>query len=155
MGEEYPTQDLPIAATELTDEELLEYSTAQRLKNRILTIFGVLLGILLIIGVIYAIIAMVNHPAETETIRDIMIIFLAIQFSIIGLVLIILIVQLALLTELLRTEVTPILKSTNETLANVRGTSAFMSDQIVKPSIKVIGSFAALRRAVDLLRFRR
>ena len=150
MNEEFPDLNLPTS-----DEELLEYSTDQRLKNRILVFLGILLLLALLAGLLIAVVAMVNNPVKTETIRDIMIIFLAVEFSVIGLVLIILIVQLALITELLRNEVAPILKSTNETLANVRGTSAFLSDNLVKPVVKVNSSFAALRRAFDILRFRR
>jgi len=149
MNDEIPNLDLPTS-----DEELREYSTAQRLKNRILIFLGILLLFALLVGVLFAVVAMVNNPGKTETIRDIMIIFLAIEFSIIGLVLVILIVQLALLTELLRNEVSPILKSTNETLANVRGTSEFLSDNLVKPVVKVNSTFTALRRAFDILRFR-
>ena len=150
MNEEFPDLDLPTS-----DEELLEYSTAKNLKNRILIFLGILLLLALLALVLFAVVAMVNNPVKTETIRDIMIIFLAIEFSIISLVLIILIVQLALLTELLRNEVSPILKSTNETLANVRGTSEFLSDNLVRPVVKVNSSFAAMRRALDIIRFRR
>ncbi|MFA9405673.1 MAG: hypothetical protein ACERKX_07625 [Anaerolineales bacterium] len=150
MNEEFPDLELPTS-----DEELLEYSTAKNLKNRILIFLGILLLLALLALVLFAVVAMVNNPVKTETIRDIMIIFLAIEFSIISLVLIILIVQLALLTELLRNEVSPILKSTNETLANVRGTSEFLSDNLVKPVVKVNSSFAAMRRALDIIRFRR
>ena len=150
MNEEFPDLDLSTS-----DEELLEYSTAKNLKNRILIFLGILVLLALLALVLFAVVAMVNNPVKTETIRDIMIIFLAIEFSIISLVLIILIVQLALLTELLRNEVSPILKSTNETLANVRGTSEFLSDNLVKPVVKVNSSFAAMRRALDIIRFRR
>lgn len=150
MNEEFPDLDLPTS-----DDELLEYSTAQRVKNRILVFLGILLLFALLAGILFAVVAMVNNPVKTETIRDIMIIFLAIEFSVISLVLIILIVQVALLTELLRNEVAPILKSTNETLANVRGTSEFLSDNLVKPVVKVNSSLTALRRAFDILRFRR
>jgi hypothetical protein len=150
MNEEFPDLELPTS-----DEELLEYSTAKNLKNRILIFLGILLLLALLALVLFAVVAMVNNPVKTETIRDIMIIFLAIEFSIISLVLIILIVQLALLTELLRNEVSPILKSTNETLANVRGTSEFLSNNLVKPVVKVNSSFAAMRRALDIIRFRR
>jgi len=150
MSDEFPDLDLPTS-----DEELLEYSTDQSVKNRILVFFGILLVLALLAGILFAVVAMVNNPVKTETIRDIMIIFLAIEFSVISLVLIILIVQVALLTELLRNEVAPILKSTNETLANVRGTSEFLSDNLVKPVVKVNSSLTALRRAFDILRFRR
>jgi hypothetical protein len=138
----------------ISDEDLIEFSTSRNNQSRILTIFGVLVIVLLIIGTVIAIAAMLNNPGKTETIRDIVIIFLAAEFSIIGLVLVILIIQLSLLTELLRDEIAPIMRSTNETLANVRGTTAFLSDNLVRPVVKVNSSIAALRRALDLIRFR-
>jgi hypothetical protein len=95
---------------------------------------------------------MVRNPAQTETIRDIVIIFMAVEALIIGLVLILLIVQVARLTDLLRNEIKPILDSTNETLGTLRGTTRFLSDNLVKPVVKVNSSMAAVRRALNIIR---
>ena len=73
----------------------------------------------------------------------------------IGLAMIILIVQLAKLTALLQNEVKPILQSTTETLNTLRGTTAFLSNNVVQPVIKANSSVAAARRALDLLRMGR
>ena len=109
--------------------------------------------LLLIIVVIVAIISMVNNPDKTETIRDIVIIFMAVESLLIGLVLIVMITQLARLTAMLQNEVKPILDSTNETINTLRGTTTFLSDNLVEPVVKVNSFVAAFRRAIELVRF--
>lgn len=108
-----------------------------------------------IAGMIFAALALARNPAQTETIRDIVIIFMAGESLLIGFVLIVLIVQVARLTELLRSEIKPILDSTNETLGTLRGTTRFLSDHLVEPVVKVNSSFMALRRAATLFGGRR
>ena len=121
-------------------------------RTRVLAVIGVLLILALIAGVVFAVIAMARNPAQTETIRDIVIIFMAVEALVIGLVLILLIIQIARLTDLLRNEIKPILSSTNETLGTLRGTTRFLSDNLVKPVVKVNSSMAAVRRALNLIR---
>jgi len=109
---------------------------------------------LVVAGLVLAISAMVRNPDSTETVRDILIIFVAGESFLIGLALIVLIVQLARLTALLQNEVRPILESTNDTVNTLRGTSQFLSDNVVRPVIKANGSLAAVRRVMDLIRRR-
>ena len=130
-------------------------ATANEFNVRLWSILGALFLLVLIAGVVLAIIAMVQNPATTENIRDIVIIFMAIESLLIGVALIVLVIQLARLTDLLVNEVKPILDSTNETLGTIRGTTRFLSENLVRPVVKVNSSFAALRRAAELLRFRR
>ena len=85
-------------------------------NQRAILVGALLLLIVLIAGVVLAVISMVNHPDQTETIRDIVIIFMALESLIIGLTLIVLIIQLAKLTALLQNEIRPILESTNDQL---------------------------------------
>lgn len=120
-------------------------------KQRAILIGAFVLLIVLIVGVVLAVISMVNHPDQTETIRDIVIIFMAVESLIIGLTLIILIIQLAKLTALLQNEIRPILDSTNETVNNLRGTTTFLSNNLVKPVIKANSTFAAVRQALGLI----
>ncbi|HEY42464.1 MAG TPA: hypothetical protein G4O11_00585 [Anaerolineae bacterium] len=128
-------------------------TTAEGEGSRLWVIGAGLLVLLLITGVVFAVISMVNNPNKTETIRDIVIIFMAIESLLIGLVLIVLITQLARLTTMLQNEVKPILDSTNETINTLRGTTTFLSDNLVEPVVKVNSYIAALRRAIELLRF--
>ena len=128
------------------------YDSPQSIGKQRAIIIGVLLFLLiLIIGVVLAVISMVNHPSQTETIRDIVIIFMAVESLIIGLTLIILIIQLAKLTTLLQNEIRPILDSTNETLQTLRGTTTFLSNNLVKPVIKANSTVAAVKQALGLI----
>lgn len=132
-----------------------ESSQVSDLKLRIWGFVAVAFLLILIAGVVLAVIAMVQNPATTENIRDIVIIFMAIESLLIGVALVVLIIQLARLTDLLVNEVKPILDSTNDTLGTIRGTTHFLSKNLVQPVVKMNSSFAALRRAGELLRFRR
>ncbi len=118
-------------------------------------VLGVVFFLVLIAGVVLAVTVMVKNPGQTETIRDIMIIFMAFVALIIGFALVILLVQLARLTNLLRYEIGPILEATNETIGSLRGTTRFLSDNLVTPVVKANSTFAALRRAIELVDFRR
>jgi len=79
-------------------------------------------------------------------IRDIFIIFLAIESMFIGFALVVLMVQVARLTNLLQHEIKPILESTNETINTVRGTAIFVSENIVEPVMKINSYIAALSK---------
>jgi hypothetical protein len=89
------------------------------------------------------------------TARDVAIIILALESIIIGILLAFLILQLQALIRLLREEIQPILDSVNETASTVRGTTAFVSDTVVSPVMRVAGVISALRRIVDVLTRRR
>src|SRR3989304_9802538 len=110
--------------------------------------------VVLIACISVAVAYMVQNPAQTELLRNIVIILMALEFLLIGLALIVLIVQIARLTALLENEIRPILDSTNETPKPLRGTTPFLSDNLVQPVIKPNSSFSAVRRALDLLRLR-
>jgi len=115
-------------------------------------IVAAIVGVILIVGVVFAIIGMVRNPGATETIRDIFIIVMALESLVIGAALIILIIQIAQLTNLLRHEIKPILDSTNETVSTVRGTTAFLSENLVDPVIKLNGYVAGLQQVLEGLR---
>ena len=121
-------------------------------QQRVIIIVAAVIGVALIVGVVFAIIGMVRNPTATETIRDIFIIVMALESLVIGVALIILIIQIAQLTNLLRHEIKPILDSTNETVSTVRGTTAFLSENLVDPVIKLNGYVAGLQRVLEGLR---
>lgn len=83
--------------------------------------------------------------------RDIAIIVLALESIIIGVLLAILVIQVMKLVRMLREEVMPILKSTQDTVSTVRGTADFMSDHLVQPVVKVSSLAAGARQAVGVL----
>jgi membrane protein implicated in regulation of membrane protease activity len=100
-----------------------------------------------------AIFFLAKAPATVTTqIRDIFIILMAFEFLVLGAALVILIVQLAKLVNLLQNEVKPILEATSETVKTLKGTTAFLSDNLVDPVIKLNGYLAGIKKALDLLR---
>jgi len=127
-------------------------SDAEARATRKTLIIGIAAGILLLAGLIVGVIFLASNPAATETVRDIFIIFLALEFLLIGAALVILIVQIARLTALLENEIKPILASTTETVNTLRGTSTFLSNQLVNPVVKTYSSFSAIRKVLDLFR---
>lgn len=121
-------------------------------QQRLYLLIGAVALLLLLAGSIAAALFLVSNPARAETIRDVVIIFMALEFLVIGLALVILIVQLARLTALLQNEVGPILRSTHQTVNTLRGTTAFLSENLVSPVVKVSSSVAAVQRALNLIR---
>ncbi|MCX7682435.1 MAG: hypothetical protein N2508_10845 [Anaerolineae bacterium] len=81
--------------------------------------------------------------------RDAAIIFVAFETMMIGILLIILMIQVQALIVLLRDEIKPMLEAVNDTVATVRGTTQFVSHNVVSPVIKWSSYLAGLRRIVQ------
>ena len=92
-----------------------------------------------------------GNPAQAEAVRDAVIVMIALESLITGAAVIVLIVQVARLTALLQNEVRPLLEASNETLRTVRGTTTFLSDNMVRPVVRLSGAAAAVRRAIELI----
>lgn len=92
-----------------------------------------------------------NYPAEIMALRDVFIIALALESCVFGVVLMIMLIMLIRLVNTVEFEIKPILEKTNDTLGTVRGTSQFVSKNVVDPAVRV-GSFAAgVRRGAKAL----
>ena len=120
-------------------------------QQRKVVIIGVVFVIIILALVIGAIILLAQPTTDTAKVRDIFIIFMALETLLLGVAIIILILQLARLTNLLQNEVKPILESTNETINTLRGTTAFLSDNLVEPVIKLNEYLAALQQFFGLI----
>jgi hypothetical protein len=105
----------------------------------------------LIAGFVVAVIGLLQPATPTGKIRDIFIIFMALETLLIGFVLVILIIQLARLINLLQNEIKPILDSTNETVSTLRGTATFLSENLTDPLVKLNSYVAALNKLVEAL----
>jgi NADH:ubiquinone oxidoreductase subunit K len=102
-----------------------------------------IIAVLFLAAIITGVVFLSRSDADTTgRVRDIFIIVLALESLLIGAALIILVVQLAVLTNIIQNEVRPILASTRETAGNIMGTSQFISKHAVAPIISV-GSFIA------------
>lgn len=121
-------------------------------RQRKLIIAGTIVAIvLLIIGGLAAAFWLVSNPTQAAPVRDVFIIFMALEFMFIGAALVVLVIQLAILTNMLQHEIKPILQSTTETLNTVRGTTAFLAENVVEPVIKLNAALAALGQVADTL----
>lgn len=120
-------------------------------QKRAIIIGVVVLAILVMVGAIWAAIALVNSPAAAATWRDVFIIFMALEAMLIGIALFVLIMQLAVLTNMLKHEIKPILESTNETVNAVRGTTLFVSENLVEPIMKLNGYVAGIVRMAEVI----
>jgi hypothetical protein len=107
---------------------------------------------LVLLGVVIGLIVwLVGNPATAEALRDAVIVMIAFESIITGVAVIVLVVQIARLTALLQNEVRPMLEASNEALRTVRGTTTFLSDNIVRPVVRLSGAAAAVRRAIELI----
>jgi hypothetical protein len=137
--------------SELTPLEEAAQREAER-RQRTIVITAVIFLIILLAGIVAAVIGLLQPNAPTEKIRDIFIIFMALESLLIGIALIILIVQFASLINLLQNEVRPILDATNETVNHLRGTAEFLGENVVEPVIKLNSYLAGMQRMLELIR---
>jgi cytochrome b561 len=106
----------------------------------VLVIVGIILiGVLLALGSQGTI---EQFASWVQVIRDMFIIFLALQGVFIIIALTVLILQVARLINLLQNEVQPILKNTQETVKTATGTVQFVSENVTSPLVKISGFLA-------------
>ncbi|MBT3712576.1 MAG: hypothetical protein HOG15_04415 [Anaerolineae bacterium] len=138
-------------------EEIVEIPEEKEENNegnndqRKVAIIAIVFVLLILGGVVAAVLGLLNENTPTERIRDIFIIFMAFESLVIGVALVILILQIASLMNLLQNEIKPILDATNETVHPLRGTTAFLSENMVDPVIKLNANLAGLQRIFEIL----
>src|SRR5450830_1027546 len=134
---------------EISPEEEVEHRAALRKQRWIMA--GIILAVILVVaGIVVAVIALTKYPAVATNVRDIFIIFMAFESLIIGAALVVLVIQIASLINLLQNEVKPILQSTSDTVNTLRGTTEFLSENLIEPVIKLNSYLAGLRKFFDL-----
>jgi len=140
--------DAYVLNAEQPPEETNEAAPARKSKTWLYVLI-----VVVIVGVVVAGIVLLasKGPDTTSQVRDMFIILMALLSLVIGVALIILIIQLAALINLLQNEIKPILKSTSDTVNTLKGTTAFLSDNLASPVIKMNSSVAGLRRLLDLV----
>lgn len=130
-----------VADLEAPEPQIPEEQAAKRTQ-----LYFIAGGVGFLVFLILVIVLLAANPGPTEVIRDIAIVFVAVESFLIGLALIILLFQLQLLIQVLRDEIQPLLRSVNDTASTVRGTTEFVSHNVVSPVIKLAGFTAAVRR---------
>lgn len=84
--------------------------------------------------------------------RDVSIILLALESIIIGIILLLLLWQVRLLVLLLRDEIGPILRDTQETTQTVQSTTRFVGKRIAKPAVSTISFVAGIKGAIRAMK---
>jgi amino acid permease len=144
-----PDTQLPTPITPLPTSQDVDKETERR--NRQLTI-TLTIAVIVFVGLIaLAVYGLTRNASLTENIRDIFIIFMALESLVIGAALVVLIVQIASLINLLNNEIKPILDATNETIATLRGTTQFLSENLVEPVIKLNSYMAGFQKMIDMI----
>jgi len=121
-----------------------------RMKKVLYWILGIF-GVLLIVSV--ATVIFISQPdVDSARIRDIFLILMALTSFVISVAFVILLVQVALLVNLLDNEIRPVLVNLIDSINDLKGTTAFLSENMVEPVMKMNGYVAGLKRLVDILR---
>jgi hypothetical protein len=135
---------------QVPDEILAEEEKQPESKSKLWWI--ILIAVVLVGLIVTGIVFLTRAGADaTSQVRDIFIIFLALESFVIGVVLVILVVQITTLVNLVQNEIKPILKSTTDTINTLKGTTQFLSQNLVDPVIKVNSYTAGIRRLLDLI----
>jgi hypothetical protein len=92
-----------------------------------------------------------NYAPQISAIRDVFIIALALESCLFGIVLLMMLIMIIRLVNMLEFEIKPILEQTNETVSTVRGTTAFVSKNVVQPVTLAAGYVAGVRRGLSVL----
>ena len=144
------TPEITQPTSEFAAEKIPAQSEQDQKMKRIL--IGVIVGgviLLILLGV--AIFFLLQPGTPTDRIRDVFIIVVALESLVIGVAMIVLVLQLASLSNLLQNEIRPILHATNETVNTLRGTAEFLGESVVEPVIKLNGYMAGLYRMLELM----
>jgi hypothetical protein len=117
------------------------------LTRIVLIVTGVLIGLVLLLFFLSLLISrgdVEQWGTIIELVRDLVIIFLALEGILIILALSVLIVQVARLINLLQNEVKPVLQNTRETMQSAKGTVDFVGDTVSRPLIKASAFMAGV-----------
>ncbi len=130
----------------MTDKPQAEESKGFNLRRIVLIASGAIIGFTVVMFLIALLISTGGEPLGNivRTIRDLVIIFLALEGVLIILGLAVLVLQIARLVNLLQTEIKPILENTQETVRTAQGTVEFVGNNIAEPVIAASGFFAGV-----------
>lgn len=138
-----------IPATPVTSETAVR---REWLIPPVYVVVGVVVTLILTAIMIAALVYLANNYADTILIiRDIFIIALGLMSCLSGIVLILLLITIVRLVNMLEFELKPILLKTNETLGTIRGTTMFVSENVVRPMTTASSYVAGIRRGVTTL----
>lgn len=145
---------IPAPTPVQTPQEIAAAAEAER-KQRQIVIVGSIIAVVALLVILGIGIWLIQPTTPTDKIRDVFIIFMAFESLIIGAALVVLIVQIASLINLLNNEIKPMLEATNETISTLRGTTQFLSENLVEPVMKLNSYVAGLQKMLDIFNLKK
>jgi hypothetical protein len=105
----------------------------------------------IVVIIVFTVVYLVTHPGVARVTRDLLIIVLAIELLILNIATIVMLWQTIKLLDYLVNELAPVIKNLQETVGTVRGTTTFVSDNVVNPTIEAASKIAGVRRSLQVL----
>lgn len=133
---------------EIEDDQSTSRGENKNTKFVIVSIV-ILLSVIVLIVLASIFLLKPDNAGKTEQIRDLFIIFMAVESLIIGVALVVLIVQLSTLINLLQNEIRPIIDSTSDTVNTLKGTAQFISNNLTEPVIKINQFMAVIKQLTN------
>lgn len=143
-----PTEPVPPGVNRLPDETVSKSSAAKK-KSRRMTYIGI--GVAVVLILIIAGFVLMIQGGVTGVVRDIVIIFLAVESLVLVGLMVVLVIQMTLLVRMMRDEVRPLIASAQETVNSARGTTQFVSRKIVTPTANAAANVARVTRMFQVL----
>ena len=133
-----------------------EYSTPVEDRTEAIPSIYIIIGVILLIVLGLALAAGIlflatNFSAELEAVRDVFIIALALESCVFGVVLMLMLIMLIRLVNTVEFEIKPILEQTNETIGTVRGTTNFVSKNVIDPVVRTKSYVVGVRQGIKAL----
>ena len=107
--------------------------------------------LLLVAGLVLFGMFLLRNPDLTRTLRDLVIIVLALEMLVMGIAIIVVTVQLARLLHLIRHEIKPILEQASDTIVALRSIARLVSDNVAAPVVKLGGTLAGAVRFLRII----
>lgn len=149
-----PDPETAPAPKPLTPEEAAAKVEAERKQRQVMVVGGII-AVVVLLGIVFAIVYLMQPTTATDKVRDVFIIFMALESIIIGAALVVLMVQIATLINLLNNEIKPMLEATNETIATLRGTTQFLSENLVEPVMTLNSYVAGLQKLLAMFNLKK
>jgi hypothetical protein len=141
-----PESTVQSKTTVSTDPDAEQTLTAEEQAAKRTQMYIIAGAVVFLILLVAAIVLMASYPQATSVVRDIALVFVAVETFLIGLAMILLIFQIQVLIQVLRDEIQPLLRSVNDTASTVRGTTEFVSHNVVSPIIQAAGFASGVGR---------
>ena len=107
--------------------------------------------LLLVAGLVLFGMFLLRNPDLTRTLRDLVIIVLALEMLVMGIAIIVVTIQLARLLHLIRYEIKPILEQASDTIVALRSIARLVSDNVAAPVVKLGGTLAGAVRFLRII----